>query len=885
MVTFGISCMHFVGTLSYHPFNQLKVNLLLVWASLLTGAAGTYVAFYRFSHEENAVASSSLIMGLSIGAMHYFGMEAFYDQIVMRYNIPLVLLSIGIAMPGTYLALRWVRTCSGYDCKRVKLRSGVTMGASVLGLHYTAMAAATISTTLPGTGVFQLSMDTTAMAESLGILTIGLLLLVLLGAKIKDRITHQSLQLKTNEQYYQSLYQENPNMVLTLDTDGNFLHANKVIESYGYTEGELLHQSFIPYIVPEYLPNTIEQFQRALQGEPATYESAIYSKRGERFEVSITNIPIIVEDRVVGVYGILTDITSQKKAQKTLEETEAKYRSLAEDALVGTYIIQDGKIVYANQKLMDMFGVTEAEVVQLNILDFICEEDHPLMSENLNKHEKEGCSFTHCQYRAKKRDQTEFYVEIHGSTTNYEGKPAIIGTVIDVTDRKKAEDTIAYMAYHDSLTGLKNRYHFCSQLGTLLADGSPMVLFLVDLDHFKLINDALGHEIGDRMIKAVAERLKEYVQREGNLARGAGDEFLISIPRMSRKEAAAFARRLLDCFADPFYVDEYELYTTPSIGISCYPSDGEGDSEELIRRADAAMNLVKRSGKNNFQFYQMSQAKNDLESLKIETNLRKALERDEFLLNYQPKLDLASGKVSGVEALIRWKHPQKGFISPADFIPLAEKTGLIIPIGEWVLRTACMQAVAWQKAGLPAFEISVNLSVRQLYQPYLLEKIQGILEESGLDPAYLELEITESIMMDSEHALKILNELRSLGIKISLDDFGTGFSSLHYLKEAPITKIKIDQSFVRNCTTDSNDATIVKTIIVMTQQLNLEVNAEGVESEDHLAFLQKYHCNEAQGYYFSQPLTADEFARQFSRMERIVSPSEEAWNENIMKSR
>lgn len=715
------------------------------------------------------------------------------------------------------------------------------------------------------TDTLQLTMNTTKLAEGLGILIIVLLVLVILSSRLTGKIADQSLRLQTNEQYYKSLYQENPNIVLTFDLEGNFLHANKIVEVYGYTEEELKNRSFVPYIVPEFLEKTIEHFQMAQKGQSTTYDSAIYSKQRKRFEVSITNIPIFVSERVVGVYGIVTDITQQKQAQNALAEAEAKYRSLAENALVGIYIFQDGRIVYANQKLADMLGVKVDEIPHINLFDFIHEEDHSFMKKYLSKHLKDGYSFTHVQYRAKKRDQTVFHVEIHASNTIFNGNLAITGTVVDVTDIKIVEETMNYLAYHDALTDLPNRYHFRNQLRTLLSEVDNVTVFFLDLDHFKLINDALGHEIGDRMIKAVAERIKSCVEQEGgNLARGGGDEFMISIPNMNREAAATFASKILDCFTEPYYVDEYELYTTPSIGICSYPLDGEGDYEELIRYADSAMNLVKRSGKNNFQFYHLSHAKKDFERLETETNLRKALEREEFLLYYQPKLDLSTGKLSGVEALIRWKHPQKGFISPADFIPLAEKTGLIIQIGEWVLRTACTQAMLWQKAGLPAFGISVNLSVRQLYHPFLIEMTQRILAETGLDPIYLEFEVTESIMIDSDHALKILNELRKLGIKISLDDFGTGYSSLHYLKNAPFHKIKIDQSFVRNCTTDSNDSTIVKTIIAMSHQLKLEVNAEGVESKEHLAFLQEYHCDEAQGYYFSKPLSAEEFGNQFA---------------------
>ena len=400
------------------------------------------------------------------------------------------------------------------------------------------------------------------------------------------------------------------------------------------------------------------------------------------------------------------------------------------------------------------------------------------------------------------------------------------------------------------MTGLPNRYHFCNLLESSLSDSSidSLALLIIDLDQFKLIANTLGYEIGDQLLKAVSERLVDCIHQQGDMARNGGDEFLISLPNMHSEEASVVANHVLDYFADPFYIDQYELYITPSIGISLYPTDGE-DTEELIKKADLAMYQVKHSGKNNYKFYSSNKVEHTYERLELKMELWKALENEEFQLYYQPKLDLTSGKMIGVEALIRWNHPEKGFISPGEFIPLAEETGLIIKIGEWVLRTACVQTKVWQEARLPSIQTSVNLSVLQLYQPNLVEMVHTILVETGVNPKYLEFEITENMLIDSDHTLRVLKELKGLGVKISLDDFGTGYSSFHYLREAPIDKIKIDQSFVRNCTFDSNDEIIVKTIVAMAHQLKVEVVAEGVELKEQLIFLQRSLCNEAQGLY------------------------------------
>ncbi|KAA9029917.1 EAL domain-containing protein [Niallia endozanthoxylica] len=702
---------------------------------------------------------------------------------------------------------------------------------------------------------------------------------------------NQWLTLKTYEQYYQSLYQQSPDLILIFDLEGNLLSANNVIEAYGYTEDELVHQPFISYVVPNYREKTIKHFYQAKNGKSSNYEAAIYGKNGDCFELYVKNIPIIIDEQIVGVYGIAKDMTVFNQAQKALIEAESKYRSLAEESLVGIFIIQDERVMYVNQKFTEWLGYRYEEFIGSNVIDFVYPEDRLIIQENIRKHLQGDVPTVQNQYRALAKDQTIIHMEVLGSNTSYNGKPAIMGTVIDITARKKAEDTIEYMAYYDRLTGLPNRYRFWQILEDSLSDlrMDHLALLYVDLDQFKLIRDTMGYEIGDQLIKEVSVRLSDCIHQQGDMARYEGDEFLISLPNGYREEASDTANRVLECLAAPFYLGQYELYITPSIGISLYPTDGES-AEELIKKADSAMYQVKRSGRNHYKFYSFSQKEHTYERLELEIDLRKALEQKEFQLYYQPKLHLTSGKMTGVEALIRWKHPEKGFISPGEFIPIAEEIGLIIPMGEWVLRTACIQTKAWQDAGLAPFQTSVNLSVLQLYQPNLVELVGLVLEETGLDPKYLVLEITETMMIDSDHALKVLKELKGLGVTISLDDFGTGYSSLHYLKEAPIDKIKIDQSFIRNCTIDSNDAIIVKTIIAMAHQLKLEVVAEGIEQKEQLLFLQRNLCDVAQGFMFCKPLPPEELVQKIAKIEQIIEQtgipqeiSNQKWMEEALK--
>lgn len=679
------------------------------------------------------------------------------------------------------------------------------------------------------------------------------------------------LKFKVQEQYHQSLYENNPDLIITLDMDGYIQSVNKVIEVYGYTDKEIIDQSFAKYIVPDQIQKTFEYFKMASNGTSTNYETAIYSRLGERFELNITNIPIIVDNQIVGVYGVIKDITILKHAQEALAEAESKYRSVTEDSLVGTYIIQNNKFVYVNRKLTEMLNYEKEELVGTSVMDFVYQEDQEMVEENMRKRLRGEVFSIRYQYRAIKKDLSIVHMEVHGSTTIYQGKPAIIGTVIDITARKQAEKTIEYMAYHDNLTGLYNRYRFHTLLQTTIIDENTnnLAVLFFDLDRFKLINDAMGHEVGDRLLKAVADRLKGCISNQDNLARYGGDEFIVSLSNVSQQEISKVAQGVLESFENPFQIDQYELYITPSIGISLYPYDGE-NIESLIKNADSAMYQAKQRGKNNYQFYYSEQQEHTYERLDMEINLRKAQEQNEFYLNYQPKINLNTGKITGVEALIRWQHPEKGLIYPAEFIPLAEETGLIIPIGEWVLRTACLQNKAWQESKFPPVIVSVNISIRQMFQPNLVGIVRRILDETGLSPEYLELEITESMLMDTEQGFNVLKELKNIGVQISLDDFGTGYSSLHYLKDFPINKLKIDQSFVRNCTVDSNDATIVKAIIAMAHQLKLEVIAEGVESKEQLIFLQRNLCNEAQGYLFSKPLNPEEFGQNIAEIEQII---------------
>ena len=435
--------------------------------------------------------------------------------------------------------------------------------------------------------------------------------------------------------------------------------------------------------------------------------------------------------------------------------------------------------------------------------------------------------------------------------------------------QKAAEQRIRELADYDVLTGLPNRRLLRERFDQLVAaaerDKEELAVIFLDLDHFKRVNDSLGHSVGDDLLCEVARRLDSVVRRVDTLARLGGDEFIFAMPGFHSAAAADVARRLIDVFSRPFEVGGHELTVTPSLGISIFPHDGY-DLETLLRNADTAMYQAKEIGRNAFRFYSSEMNSKSLDRLLMESNLRRALSQNEFVLHYQPLVNLESGLIVGVEALIRWLHPELGLIMPDRFIHIAEETGLINPIGDWVLCEACRQAQAWVEEGLPAMAMAVNVAPVQFRQSGFIEVVAGALATSGLEPGRLELELTErTVMHDADINMGTLSALHRMGVELSLDDFGTGYSSLAYLKRFPVGKLKIDRSFVNDLETDPDDWAIASTIVSMGRSLRMTVLAEGVEKAEQLALLRKMGCDMAQGFLFSRPVSAEGMADMLRR--------------------
>lgn len=435
--------------------------------------------------------------------------------------------------------------------------------------------------------------------------------------------------------------------------------------------------------------------------------------------------------------------------------------------------------------------------------------------------------------------------------------------IFDITKRKAAEENLKYQAFHDTLTKLPNRIFFNQQLALALKTAKRYnkllaVLFL-DLDGFKNINDTLGHGIGDRVLECFAQRLSSQIRESDLVCRWGGDEFTVLLSDIKHPdEAAKFARRLLKSFIDPLTIGKHQLYLKSSIGIAIYPQDGE-QAETLIKHADIALYRAKEWGRNHYQFYSSQMSCEVTENFRLENQLHRAIKNQEFVLHYQPRINIRTGKIYGVEALIRWQNRDLGLVKPDKFITCAEKTGLILPIGEWVLHTACQQNKYWQKIGLPPIRVAVNLSPQQFQQPNLVEMVEKTLKLTGLEPKWLELEVTESTLIHNvTSACQTLKQLQEMGIYISMDDFGTGYSSLSYLKKFPFHTLKIDQSFIKELQNNSQDLAIISAVITLSRGLNMSVVAEGVETQAQLDLLKKLQCEEMQGYFFSHPLSSQD---------------------------
>ncbi|MBV7534931.1 EAL domain-containing protein [Duganella sp. sic0402] len=560
--------------------------------------------------------------------------------------------------------------------------------------------------------------------------------------------------------------------------------------------------------------------------------------------------------------GLALD-TYIQASRKQLRDSEARFRAAFGQAAVGlAQLSAEGRWLRVNRKLQDIVGYTEEELRSMHLSDLVSPEDWQMDAPLLHAlaHGELETSAREKRYLCKGGHQV--WVKATVTAMQPDGSAATLVAVIeDISQRKQFEEELMHLARHDALTGLANRTLLLDRVSQAIAQarrsGNQVAMLFLDLDRFKTINDSLGHDAGDRVVVEVGRRLKHAVRDADTVARFGGDEFVVLLPELPNENiAAGLAQKILNALFEPMLIQGHELAPACSVGISLFPRDG-ADGKTLLKNADAALYQAKAMGRGNYQFYSEEMNARTLDRLTLESGLRHAVERGELQLKYQPQIDLASGTVVGAEALLRWQPAGQHLVMPDAFITIAEETGLIVTIGEWVLRTACAQQVAWQRAGLPSLRIAVNLSARQFRQPGLDTMVARVLEETCCRPDVLELEITESVLMDRPDAAAVtLQRLSDMGVQLAIDDFGTGYSSLSYLKRFPINALKIDRSFVSDISADADDGAIAGAVIALAHSMGLTVVAEGVETSQQRDFLRQLKCDQAQGFYFSEPMTA-----------------------------
>jgi len=548
-----------------------------------------------------------------------------------------------------------------------------------------------------------------------------------------------------------------------------------------------------------------------------------------------------------------------------LRSSERYSRMLFERSRLGLGLCRmDGTLVDLNQSLADIIGYTIEEAKQLTYWQITPHEYEAQEQQQMAMFLDVG-HFGPYEKEYIHKSGKRIPVRLLGSMFEKDGERFIWASVEDITEQKAVEARINFLAFHDALTGLPNRLLALDRFEQAIAHAdrtnTKVALLFFDLDNFKAVNDTLGHSTGDALLRSVAARLTECLRDTDTISRQGGDEFLVVLPALTDTDSVVTALdKVMSRLQEPFEIDAHELGTSVSVGVAIFPDDGR-DFDTLMKNADIAMYQAKDAGRNAYRFFDEKMQADAMERLSIGSGLRRALERRELELYYQPLIDLASGDVVGAEALLRWNHPEWGMIAPARFIPVAEDTGMIVPIGEWVLHEACRQAVLWQHAGWPNLQMAVNLSAVQFRRADLEQTLIAALESSRIDPMLLELELTESILINNtEIVLATARRLKSLGVKLSIDDFGTGYSSLSYLKRFSVDKLKIDRSFIRDLIADPDDAAIVLAIIQMARNLGLKTIAEGVEDAKTLEWLRLFLCDQAQGYYFAKPMSADDFA-------------------------
>ena len=680
----------------------------------------------------------------------------------------------------------------------------------------------------------------------------------IVALRTKTEHTEIEAQIRHSEQELRAILDSMQDTCYQVDKNGTVTRVSSAVHQLiGFTPEEIIGTRLADLYVD---PQGREKFLRALTksgGQISNYEAQLRCKSGKIIWVSTNaHFNLNKQGQVIGIEGTTRDVTERRQSETLMRELSAALEQTADSVSI---ISLDGTIEFVNASYETTTGYSKEEAIGQNARLLKSGKHDKPFYQDMWKTILEGKVFFDV-FINRKKDGSLYYEETSISPLKNEDGAILkfISVGKDITERMETQQRLHYLAHHDVLTSLPNRALFLDRLNHALRrttdKNEKLAVLFLDVDRFKVINDTLGHDIGDRVLTDLANRLDQCVYQGDTIARLSGDEFAIIIENLAHTDQATnLARAILNELSEPFIIDSHTLFVTTSIGISVSPIDGI-DSQTLLKHADIAMYRAKDKGRNTYQYYSADMSTRALERLSLETHLRYALERDEFSLIYQPQMDALTGELIGVEALLRWYHPDLGLIMPTDFIPILEETGLIPQVGDWVINNACEQVAFWHQKYNTRFRLSVNISARHFSNPNLVSTINAALINTGLDPSLLEVEITESVIMrDDQWVRMAFQALKEMNIRIAIDDFGTEYSSLNYLKRFPVSTLKIDRSFVRDITTDPDDAAIVKAIIAMGKSLKLQVIAEGVENEEQLDFLIQHNCDLVQGYLFNLP--------------------------------
>jgi diguanylate cyclase (GGDEF)-like protein/PAS domain S-box-containing protein len=687
-----------------------------------------------------------------------------------------------------------------------------------------------------------------------------------------EKIAKIKSYLQSEHNVYKTLFDLHPDAIYVIDTDGYLIECNKGYSVLtGYQPAEWFGKKFQFLIHPDDQALITGYFKETLSGLPKRRNFRIIHKSGKVKNVSTDAVPFTKDGETLGIFVIGKDITEENELRASKEKQEERFQSLLQNShdfisIIGTEM----NLLYQSPSIENVLGYNYEEICAVLNHDLFA-----LLNPNDIEHvttvladlfKNPGKKVT-TEIRFK--HQNGEWRSFHVIGTNFVDDPNIQGIVVnyqDITEVKKAQEEIHYMAYHDYLTDLPNRRYLEQklelELGRATENESKLAVMFIDLDQFKFINDTLGHDIGDKVLIEVAKTLKNCVWENDVVARLSGDEFIILVTdQTSTACVKAIANRIKTRLEQPILIDQFELFVTASIGISLFPESGT-DSKSLMKNADLAMYLAKENGKNGFQVFTPTMNIKTYKTFVLQNDLRKAINEKQFELYYQPKVCVNTNKILGAEALIRWKHPEWGMVSPAEFIFLAEESGLIIPIGKWVLETVCRQIKSWEKQGYEPIKVSLNFSVLQILQSDIVQNVSSILEQTDINGNLIEIEITESMILEKgAEVSETIEEIQKLGVGVALDDFGTGYSSLASLRNFSFETIKLDKAFIRDIHLNSESRAIIQFIITLAKQLNINVVAEGVEHEEQLTLLRHLECNEVQGYLFSRPKPVNEFER------------------------